>query len=162
MERSVAFFSDVLTFEKVSDVEVAGERVRAAARPLRYADANRPHAARRRADRTHRVPDTRAAGRFPWTHAATIAGSSTSPSSCRDMDAAYARLRQNKVEHASPGPQRLPDWNPNAGGIKAFYFKDPDGHRARDPAGSRRERAIRSGTRRIGSSSLASTTPRSS
>jgi catechol 2,3-dioxygenase-like lactoylglutathione lyase family enzyme len=22
----------------------------------------------------------------------------------------------------------LPDWNPNAGGIKAFYFKDPDGH----------------------------------
>jgi catechol 2,3-dioxygenase-like lactoylglutathione lyase family enzyme len=22
----------------------------------------------------------------------------------------------------------LPDWNPNAGGIKAFYFRDPDGH----------------------------------
>jgi catechol 2,3-dioxygenase-like lactoylglutathione lyase family enzyme len=22
----------------------------------------------------------------------------------------------------------LPDWNPNAGGIHAFYFKDPDGH----------------------------------
>ncbi|MCI0391709.1 MAG: VOC family protein, partial [Acidobacteria bacterium] len=34
----------------------------------------------------------------------------------------------NKVEHASTGPQRLPDWNKNAGGIKAFYFKDPDGH----------------------------------
>jgi catechol 2,3-dioxygenase-like lactoylglutathione lyase family enzyme len=32
------------------------------------------------------------------------------------------------VEHASPAPQRLPDWNPNAGGIRAFYFKDPDGH----------------------------------
>jgi catechol 2,3-dioxygenase-like lactoylglutathione lyase family enzyme len=32
------------------------------------------------------------------------------------------------VEHASPGPQRLPDWNRNAGGIKAFYFRDPDGH----------------------------------
>jgi catechol 2,3-dioxygenase-like lactoylglutathione lyase family enzyme len=27
-----------------------------------------------------------------------------------------------------PGPQRLPDWNPKAGGIKAFYFRDPDGH----------------------------------
>jgi catechol 2,3-dioxygenase-like lactoylglutathione lyase family enzyme len=26
------------------------------------------------------------------------------------------------------GPQRLPDWNKKAGGIKAFYFKDPDGH----------------------------------
>ena len=29
--------------------------------------------------------------------------------------------------HASTGPQRLPDWNTNAGGIRAFYFKDPDG-----------------------------------
>ena len=45
-----------------------------------------------------------------------------------DMDRAYQRLRQHKVRHASPGPQRLPDWNANAGGIKAFYFKDPDGH----------------------------------
>jgi catechol 2,3-dioxygenase-like lactoylglutathione lyase family enzyme len=32
------------------------------------------------------------------------------------------------VRHASTGPQRLPDSNPNAGGIQAFYFKDPDGH----------------------------------
>ena len=46
----------------------------------------------------------------------------------RDMDAAYARLREHRVRHASTGPQRLPDWNPNAGGIQAFYFKDPDGH----------------------------------
>src|SRR4029453_17923987 len=45
-----------------------------------------------------------------------------------DMDTAYARLRQHHVQYASPEPQRLPDWNPNAGGIKAFYFKDPDGH----------------------------------
>jgi catechol 2,3-dioxygenase-like lactoylglutathione lyase family enzyme len=45
-----------------------------------------------------------------------------------DMDKAYALLRQNRVEHASTGPQRLPDWNKNAGGIKAFYFRDPDKH----------------------------------
>jgi catechol 2,3-dioxygenase-like lactoylglutathione lyase family enzyme len=44
------------------------------------------------------------------------------------MDRAYHWLRQHKVQHASTGPQRLPDWNPNAGGIQAFYFKDPDGH----------------------------------
>jgi catechol 2,3-dioxygenase-like lactoylglutathione lyase family enzyme len=44
------------------------------------------------------------------------------------MDQAYRRLRAHKVEHASSGPQRLPDWNKNAGGIRAFYFKDPDGH----------------------------------
>src|SRR5262249_47962017 len=41
---------------------------------------------------------------------------------------AYAWLRQNKVEHASAGPQRLPDWNKNAAGIRALYFKDQDGH----------------------------------
>lgn len=45
-----------------------------------------------------------------------------------DMDAAYARLREHRVAHASTAPQRLPDWNPNAGGIKAFYFRDPDGN----------------------------------
>jgi len=37
-------------------------------------------------------------------------------------------LQQNKVEFVSTGPQTLPAWNPNAGGIQAFYFKDPDGH----------------------------------
>jgi catechol 2,3-dioxygenase-like lactoylglutathione lyase family enzyme len=45
-----------------------------------------------------------------------------------DMDRAYQWLRQHKIRHASSGPQRLPDWNPNAGGIQAFYFRDPDGH----------------------------------
>lgn len=46
----------------------------------------------------------------------------------RDMDAAYAWLRENKVQFASSGPQTLPAWNRNAGGIKAFYFRDPDNH----------------------------------
>jgi catechol 2,3-dioxygenase-like lactoylglutathione lyase family enzyme len=45
-----------------------------------------------------------------------------------DMAQAYASLRAHAVEHASTGPQRLPDWNPNAGGISAFYFRDPDRH----------------------------------
>jgi catechol 2,3-dioxygenase-like lactoylglutathione lyase family enzyme len=45
-----------------------------------------------------------------------------------DMDAAYARLRSARVEHASSGPQELPAWNPAAGGIRAFYFRDPDRH----------------------------------
>lgn len=34
-----------------------------------------------------------------------------------DMEHAYAWLRKNKVQHASSGPQRLPEWNLNAGGI---------------------------------------------
>lgn len=45
-----------------------------------------------------------------------------------DMERAYARLREARVEHASSGPQELPAWNPSAGGIKAFYFRDPDRH----------------------------------
>lgn len=45
-----------------------------------------------------------------------------------DMSAAYARLRDRGAAHASTGPQRLPDWNPGAGGIRAYYFRDPDGH----------------------------------
>jgi catechol 2,3-dioxygenase-like lactoylglutathione lyase family enzyme len=46
----------------------------------------------------------------------------------RDMDRAYAWLRTLRVAHVSSGPQTLPQWNPNAGGIQAFYFSDPDGH----------------------------------
>lgn len=46
-----------------------------------------------------------------------------------NMDSAYAWLKLNNVKNISVEPQRLPDWNKNAGGIKAFYFQDPDGHR---------------------------------
>src|SRR5262249_43781388 len=45
-----------------------------------------------------------------------------------DMAKAYDVLRAHHGEHASTGPQRLPDWNKNAGGISAFYFRDPDHH----------------------------------
>lgn len=45
-----------------------------------------------------------------------------------DMRRADRRLRGARVRPVSAGPQRLPDWNPNAGGIEAFYFEDPDGH----------------------------------
>jgi catechol 2,3-dioxygenase-like lactoylglutathione lyase family enzyme len=44
------------------------------------------------------------------------------------MDRAYVHLRKNKVKQVSSGPQTLPEWNPNAGGIKAFYFRDPEDH----------------------------------
>jgi catechol 2,3-dioxygenase-like lactoylglutathione lyase family enzyme len=45
-----------------------------------------------------------------------------------DMDKAYEHLRRHKVKHVSTGPQTLPAWNPNAGGIKGFYFMDPEEH----------------------------------
>lgn len=45
-----------------------------------------------------------------------------------DMDKAYARLLAHKVTHVSTAPQTLPEWNKDAGGIKAFYFRDPEDH----------------------------------
>jgi catechol 2,3-dioxygenase-like lactoylglutathione lyase family enzyme len=45
-----------------------------------------------------------------------------------DIDKAYARLLEHKVTHVSTAPQTLPEWNKEAGGIKAFYFRDPEDH----------------------------------
>jgi catechol-2,3-dioxygenase len=44
------------------------------------------------------------------------------------MDKAYQHLRAHKIRHASTGPQTIPASNKAAAGIRAFYFKDPDGH----------------------------------
>src|SRR5215472_5983711 len=45
-----------------------------------------------------------------------------------DMNTAYATLREQNVQHVSTAPQTLPDSIPAAAGIRAFYFRDPDGH----------------------------------
>jgi len=127
MDRAVAFYSSVLTFQKISDTEVAGDEyehlygvfgLRIRVVRLRLGDEE-IELSEYLAPRGRPIPvDSRSNDRW-FQHIAIIV---------RDMDAAYARLRAHKVEHASSGPQRLPDWNPNAAGIKAFYFKDPDGH----------------------------------
>jgi catechol 2,3-dioxygenase-like lactoylglutathione lyase family enzyme len=127
LARSVAFYRDVLDFTPDGDHEVTGDeaehlfgvfgiRLRIARLHLGdehielmqfIAPAGRPIPA-----------DSHSNDRW-FQHIAIIVS---------DMDKAYARLREHSVQHASPGPQRLPDWNPNAGGIKAFYFRDPDGN----------------------------------
>ena len=127
VERSAAFYSEVLGFEKVSDVEVWGAdyerlqgvfglrmrvvRMRLGEESIELTEYLTP--------RGRPVPaDSR--GNDHWfQHIAIIVS---------DMDRAYARLHQHRVQHASPAPQRLPDWNANAAGIRAFYFRDPDGH----------------------------------
>jgi catechol 2,3-dioxygenase-like lactoylglutathione lyase family enzyme len=127
MERALRFYTDVLPFTKEFDTELSGRsweqlhgvfgaRVRVVG--LRLGDERlelteyltpkgRPYPA-----------DTRGNDRW-FQHVAIIVS---------DMARAYAHLRGRGVTHASTGPQRLPDWNPGAGGIEAFYFKDPDGH----------------------------------
>jgi catechol 2,3-dioxygenase-like lactoylglutathione lyase family enzyme len=126
-ERSARFFEEVLDFRRLSDVEVAGgawEHVQGVF-PLRMRVVRLGlgdeaiELIEYLVPRGRPVPaDSRANDRW-FQHVAVIVS---------DMDRAYARLRAHRVEHASPGPQRLPDWNPDAGGIEAFYFKDPDGH----------------------------------
>jgi catechol 2,3-dioxygenase-like lactoylglutathione lyase family enzyme len=127
LDRSVDFYSKVLSFEKVAEAEVAGAEYE----HLEGVFGLRMRTARMRlggefielteflAPRGRPVPlDTRANDLW-FQHIAIITS---------DMDRAYKRLREHRVQHASSGPQRLPDWNKNAGGIQAFYFRDPDGH----------------------------------
>jgi len=127
MERSVAFYSRALGFEKVSDIEVAGSEydrltgvVGARVRVVRMKTGDEQiELSEFRAPRGRPIPADSASNDRWFQHIAIIVS---------DMDHAYAWLRANHVEHTSPGAQRLPDWKPKAGGIRAFYFKDPDGH----------------------------------
>jgi catechol 2,3-dioxygenase-like lactoylglutathione lyase family enzyme len=127
MDRSLDFYSKVLSFEKVSDVEVWGSEYER----LQGVFGLRMRVVRLQlgdefielmeylAPKGRPIPvDSRSHDRW-FQHIAIIVS---------DMDRAYQLLRRHKVEHASSGPQRLPDWNTNAAGIRAFYFKDPDGH----------------------------------
>jgi catechol 2,3-dioxygenase-like lactoylglutathione lyase family enzyme len=127
MDRSVDFYSKVLSFEKVSDIEVWGSEYE----HLQGVFGLRMRVVRMRlgdefielteylAPKGRPIPvESRSHDRW-FQHIAIIVS---------DMDRAYTLLRLNKVQHASTGPQRLPDWNRNVAGIKAFYFKDPDGH----------------------------------
>jgi catechol 2,3-dioxygenase-like lactoylglutathione lyase family enzyme len=127
MDRSLAFYTQVLSFAPVSDVEVTGS----AYEHLQGVFGLRMRVVRLRlgdealvlteylAPKGRPIPvDSRSHDRW-FQHIAIIVS---------DMERAYGWLRQHKVEHASTGPQRLPTWNATAAGIQAFYFKDPDGH----------------------------------
>lgn len=127
MERSVDFYTRVLTFNKESDTELSGD----AAEHLYGLFGLRLRIVRMRlgdeslelmqflAPRGRPDPADEHSNDRWFQHVAIIVS---------DMGRAYAELRAHNVEHASSGPQRLPDWNPNAGGIEAFYFRDPDGN----------------------------------
>ena len=127
LDRSVEFYTKILTFENVSETEAGGEaherlngifglhyrraRLRLGGEFIELTEYLAPQG------RPAPV-DSHSNDRW-FQHIAIIVS---------DMDRAYATLLANKVKHASPSPQRLPEWNKNAGGIRAFYFRDPDGH----------------------------------
>ena len=45
-----------------------------------------------------------------------------------NMNEAYGQVKAAHVGFVSNVPQTLPEWNKEAAGISAFYFRDPDGH----------------------------------
>ena len=126
-DRATKFFTTVLDFVVVDEREIAGDAearvagvfgLRGTAVRLRLGD-EQIELHEYSAPRGRPFPsDTKSNDRW-FQHIAIIVS---------DMDRAYARLRANHVQHASPEPQTLPAWNANAGGIRAFYFRDPDGH----------------------------------
>jgi len=127
MNRALYFYTKVLPFQVEADDEVAGDgyahllgvfgartrvvRLRLGDEHIELVDFLAPEG--------RPIPVDSHSNDHWFQHIAIVVS---------DMDEAYAHLREHHVTHASTGPQVLPDWNPNAGGIAAFYFRDPDGN----------------------------------
>ncbi len=127
MTQALDFYTKVLPFEKTSDVEVFGPayeqltgvfglrmrivRLKLGGETLELTDyltpGGRPNPA-----------DTRSNDLW-FQHVALVVS---------DLDRAYAHLRSHGVQHVSTGPQTIPATNTTAAGVRAFYFRDPDGH----------------------------------
>ena len=127
LDRAVAFYTDVLGFKEIARAEVADENharlygvfgMRLATATLALGE-ERIELLEFLAPRGRPTPPDSKSNDAWFQHVAIIVS---------DMDRAYQHLRARHVEHASTGPQLLPQWNPNAGGISAFYFRDPDGN----------------------------------
>jgi catechol 2,3-dioxygenase-like lactoylglutathione lyase family enzyme len=130
LDRAVEFYTTVLGFERLAEEERAGEaeehlfglfgvRRRTATLQLGMESIELTEFLAASTGEGRPIPlDSRSHDRW-FQHIAIVV---------RDIDEAYAHLRRHRVRHASTGPQTLPAWNPDAGGISAFYFKDPDRH----------------------------------
>jgi catechol 2,3-dioxygenase-like lactoylglutathione lyase family enzyme len=127
LDRSIAFYRDVLAFKVTRREELAGAgverlegvfgaRVRSARLEL---GAEAVVLTQYVAPRGRPIPPDGRSNDRSFQHVAIVVA---------DMDRAYERLRARGVGYVSTEPQMLPAWNANAAGIRAFYFSDPDGH----------------------------------
>jgi len=127
LDRAVGFFTQVLGFTVEADTELVGEPyerfegvfgVHLLVARLRLGN-ERVELTQYLAPRGRPYPaDSRSNDRW-FQHLAIIVS---------DIDSAYRVLRAHNVEHISTAPQTIPASNSAAGGIRAFYFRDPDGH----------------------------------
>lgn len=127
MDRSVRFYTEVLHFRKISDVERVGEhweklfdvfglrirvvRMQLGAEIIELVDYLTTGG--------RSIPEDARSNDLIFQHLAIVVS---------DIDSAYQLLRKYKVTHVSTGPQTLPGTIAGAEGIKAFYFQDPDKH----------------------------------
>jgi catechol 2,3-dioxygenase-like lactoylglutathione lyase family enzyme len=127
VDRTAAFFTDVLAFEKVRDVAVSGTAYeRLWSLPGARARIVRLRLGREEVELTEYLtpkgrpfPSDARSNDRSFQHLAIVVS---------DMDAAHARLVAHGVRGVSRAPQVLPASNVAVAGIAAFYFRDPDGH----------------------------------
>lgn len=127
MERSIAFYSEALSFTKISDVEVYGEEYEqllglfgVRLRLVRMQLGNEViELIQHLTPQGKKIPIDSRSNDLWFQHIAIVV---------RDMEQAYQQLRKFNVTHVSTAPQKLPDYIEAAAGIKAFYFRDPDGN----------------------------------
>ena len=128
MDRSVAFYRDVLTFKQVSDVEVDGPEydqlwgifgVRARIVRLQLGEQQLELIEFLSPPDVRPIPVPSYSNDLWFQHFAIVV---------RDMETAWAQLRKHHVRQISPRPQTIPISNQAAAGIKAIKFRDPDGH----------------------------------
>lgn len=127
MDRSIAFYTDVLGCKKSSDHEVAGVGLDClyglAGVKLRVVQLQLGNETLELTEfltpKGRPIPDDSRSHDRWFQHLAIVVS---------DMAKAYQHLRQHWVPQTSPNPQTLPAWNPVAGNIQSFYFKDLDGH----------------------------------
>ncbi len=128
MDRSVAFYRDVLTFEPVSDMEVDGPEydhlygvfgVRARVVRMQLGEQQIVLSQFLSPPDVRTIPAPSYSNDLWFQHFAIVV---------RDMDAAWSQLRKHHVRQISPRPQTIPMSNQAAAGIKAIKFRDPDGH----------------------------------
>jgi catechol 2,3-dioxygenase-like lactoylglutathione lyase family enzyme len=127
MNRALDFFTKVLPFEKITEVEVFGTEYE----QLKGLFGIRYNKVRLRLGEEEieltdyltsggrAIPEDARSNDLSFQHIAIVVS---------NMDSAYAQLRKYNVQHVSTGPQTLPKTIPAAEGIKAFYFRDPAGH----------------------------------
>lgn len=149
MDRSIAFYRDVLTFTPLSDVEVDGPEydqfwgmfgVRARVVKLQLGEQQLVLTEFLSPPDLRPIPMPSYSHDLWFQHCAIVV---------RDMEAAWTQLRKHHVRQVSPRPQTIPRSNVAAAGIKAMKFRDPDGHNLEllwFPDGKGHPRWQRSGT----------------